>query len=98
MKGRAAIQKVMQGFIDAGAKELPLATAEVEAHGDIGLGGGHLDAQGKTAPFSPRQVRGHLEEGSRRLEALPRHLEQQPGAGALTTPAGLPRQRFADQA
>jgi len=47
VKGRAAIQKVMQGFIDAGAKELPLATAEVEAHGDTAWEVGTWTMKGK---------------------------------------------------
>src|SRR5512143_1054449 len=33
-KGREAIQKVFQGGIDAGMKNLTLTTLEVEAHGD----------------------------------------------------------------
>ncbi len=46
-KGRAAIQKLMQGFIDAGAKELPLATVEVEAHGDTAWEVGTWTLKGK---------------------------------------------------
>ena len=46
-KGRAAIQKVMQGFIDAGAKELPLTTVEVEAHGDTAWEVGTWTLKGK---------------------------------------------------
>jgi ketosteroid isomerase-like protein len=44
---RAAIQKVMQGLIDAGAKELPLATVEVEAHGDTAWEVGTWTLKGK---------------------------------------------------
>ena len=44
---RAAIQKVMQGFIDAGAKELPLTTVEVEAHGDTAWEVGTWTLKGK---------------------------------------------------
>ncbi len=46
-KGRAAIQKVMQGFIAAGAKELPLTTVEVEAHGDTAWEVGTWTLKGK---------------------------------------------------
>jgi uncharacterized protein (TIGR02246 family) len=33
-RGRDAIQKVFQGAIDAGMRDVPLTTLEVEAHGD----------------------------------------------------------------
>ena len=34
VSGREAVQEAMQGFLNAGVKEIRLATTEVEGHGD----------------------------------------------------------------